>query len=400
MTLTTTSPLVEKTRINSIDLMRGIVMVIMALDHVRDFFHADANVFDPTDLTKTHPVLFFTRWITHYCAPTFVLLSGVAIRISEQRKSKKELSIFLLTRGLWLLVIEAVVMRFSFFFNFYYDFSFLQVIFVIGGSMIVLAALIHTSPRVIAAIAILLLLGHNAFDGNRLVPGDAGFVLWTILNQAGFLQIDPNHALIAAYPLIPWLSIALLGYTLGAWYQSTFDSEKRRRYLRITGLSFIAAFIILRGLNLYGDPGDWSTQKNFLFSVMSFINTTKYPVSLLYTLMTIGPVLIILSWMEKANLSLLKPLHVFGRVPLFYYILHFYIIHTVSLIAYMISHNKTFAEVDLHFNAGFGGIPFGVGYSLGIVFIVWICLVLFLYPLCKWYNNYKSTHTAWWLSYL
>jgi uncharacterized membrane protein len=271
---------------------------------------------------------------------------------------------------------------------------------VIGASMIVLAALIHLPYKIIAAIGILLLLGHNAFDGNRLVPGDTGFVWWTILNQAGPLQIDTGHVVIAAYPLLPWLSIMVLGYIIGSMYQPSFDGEKRRRYLLITGLSFIGLFIVFRSINLYGDPAYWSPQKNFIFSLMSFVNTTKYPVSLLYTFMTIGPVLVILSWMEQAKLSLLKPLNVFGRVPLFYYIIHFYLIHTASLLAYMISHNKSFSEVDLHFSVSFGGIPFGVGYPLGAVYLVWISVVIFLYPLCVWYNKYKSTRTNWWLSYL
>lgn len=380
--------------------MRGIVMVIMALDHTRDFFHVSANLFDPTDLEKTNPLLFFTRWITHYCAPTFVLLSGVAVRISEQRKSKKELSIFLLTRGLWLLVIEAVVIRFSFLFNFYYDLTFLQVIFVIGACMILLAALIHLPYKIIAAIGILLLLGHNAFDGNTLVADDPGFVWWSIFNQAGKIEIDPGHLVIAAYPVLPWLSIMILGYMIGSMYQTSFDSTKRKKYLLITGLSFIGLFIILRSMNVYGDPAHWSEQKNFIFSLMSFVNTTKYPVSLLYTFMTVGPVLIILSWMENVNLSRLKPIQVFGRVPLFYYILHFYLIHTTALLAYMITHNTSFAEINFHFQASFGGIPFGVGYPLAVVYLVWISVVIVLYPLCVRYNKYKSTHTHWWLSYL
>lgn len=380
--------------------MRGVVMVIMALDHIRDFFHVSANLFDPTDLEKTSPLLFFTRWITHYCAPTFVLLSGVAVRISEQRKSKKELSVFLLTRGLWLLVLEAVVIRFSFFFNFYYDFTFLQVIFVIGACMIALAALIHLPYKISTAIGILLLLVHNVFDGNRLEAGDPGFVWWAIFNQAGQIVIDPGHIVIAAYPVFPWLGIMLLGYTIGTMYQNSFDSGKRKKYLWITGLFFIGLFILLRSINLYGDPAYWSEQKNFIFSLMSFVNTTKYPVSLLYTFMTLGPVLVILSWMENINLSWLKPIQVFGRVPLFYYILHFYLVHTVALLAYMITYNKSFAEIDFHFQAGFGGIPFGVGYPLGIVYLVWISVVVLLYPLCVWYNKYKSTHNYWWLSYL
>jgi uncharacterized membrane protein len=399
MTALDNGTLTQKQRISSIDIMRGIVMVIMALDHTRDFYHFDNQFFDPTDLTKTTPVLFFTRWITHFCAPTFVFLSGVAIRISEARKTKKELSIFLLTRGLWLILLEVVVIRFSFFFNLYYDFTIFQVIWVIGASMIVLSALIHLPAKAVLVIGLLIVFGHNIFDTLPLHPEDPGFALWIILRQTGSIQVSENAQLFVPYPLLPWLGIMLIGYSIGKWYTAAFDAAKRRKLLLYTGLSAITLFILLRGFNVYGDPAHWSVQKNGMFTLMSFIKTTKYPVSLLYTLMTLGPVLIILSWMEKVNTSFLKPFVVFGRVPLFYYILHFYLIHSTALIAYMITTGKSFRELDFHFSAGFGGLPAGAGYTLGWVYVAWISIVLVLYPVCKWYNNYKSTHTQWWLSY-
>lgn len=401
MTVTQTGPLIQKARISSIDIMRGIVMVIMALDHTRDFFHADALVFNPTDLDKTNPVLFFTRWITHFCAPTFVLLSGVAARISLQRKTEKELSVFLLTRGLWLILLEIVVIRFSFFFNFYYDFSFFQVIWVIGASMAVLSALTYLPGNVVLIIGLVILFGHNAFDSmGRLGPNDPGYVIWTLLNQSGPIQFLPGKTLIVAYPLLPWLGIMLLGYGLGKWYTAAYDAEKRQKLLLYCGLFAIALFILLRGFNLYGDPASWTPQKNGVFTVMSFLNATKYPVSLLYSLMTVGPVLIILSWMEKVDLSFLNPFVVFGRVPLFYYIVHFYLIHTTAIILYLIMSEKSFGDLDFHFSNGFGGLPQGSGYSLGWAYVAWICIVVVLYPVCRWYNRYKSTHNEWWLSYL
>lgn len=392
--------LVEKPRISSIDLVRGIIMIIMALDHTRDFFHADANVFQPTDLTKTNPVLFFTRWITHFCAPAFVFLSGTAARISLQRKSKKELSVFLLTRGLWLVILEFTVVRFGILFNLYYDFIIMQVIWVIGASMIILSVLIYLPEIIVGILGLIIVFGHNIFDKYQLEPGDTGYAAWAILNQTGAIPLDANHLVLAFYPLIPWLGIMLVGYAVGKWYTRDFNPELRRKRLLMVGIAAIVLFVVLRFINIYGDPAPWSTQKDIVFTMLSFINCTKYPPSLLYTLMTLGPILIILSWMEGKELNSLKPALVFGRVPLFYYILHFYLIHLVSLVAYMIIHDKTLSEVDFHFGNAFGGIPTGFGYTLGIVYIVWMSVVVALYPVCKWYNRYKSTHSYTWLSYV
>jgi uncharacterized membrane protein len=399
-TATVNGVLVEKPRISSIDLVRGIIMIIMALDHTRDFFHADANVFQPTDLTKTNPILFFTRWITHFCAPTFVFLSGTAARISMQRKSKKELSMFLLTRGLWLVILEFTIVRFGILFNLYYDFVIMQVIWVIGTSMIVLSALVFLPEMVIGILGLIFILGHNAFDAHPLDPTDSGYTIWAILRQTGAIPLDANHLVLAFYPLIPWLGIMLAGYAIGKWYTREYDATQRRKQLLTAGIIAVLLFIVLRFINIYGDPAPWSTQKNIVFTILSFINCTKYPPSLLYTLMTLGPVLIILSWMEGKELNFLKPALVFGRVPLFYYVLHFYLIHTISLISYMVINDKSLSEVDFHFGNAFGGIPTGWGYSLGIVYIAWISVVVALYPVCKWYNRYKSTHSYTWLSYV
>jgi len=401
MTSVATGTLVEKSRINSIDLMRGIVMVIMALDHTRDFFHINANVFDPTDLTRTSPILFFTRWITHYCAPTFVFLSGVSIAISLERKTRKDLSFFLLTRGLWLVLLEVTFIRFSFVFNLYYDFNVFQVIWAIGMSMILLSALIFIPQRWLLIIGLVIVFGHSTFDFFRLQPEDKGYVVWTILRQAGFVPISEGHGLLALYPLIPWLGIMLTGIGLGQLYRSGFDSLKRKKLLLQLGAAAVALFIVLRLIDVYGDPQHWSVQKNWLFTLMSFLNCAKYPPSLLFTLMTLGPVLLLLSWMEGRELKILNPFLVFGRVPLFYYILHFYVIHAASLVAFMIRYDKSLSEVDFHFfHNTFGGIPFGVGYGLPWVYVAWATLIACLYPICRWYNHYKSTHRYVWLSYL
>jgi uncharacterized membrane protein len=396
----TADSLVEKPRIASIDIMRGIVMVIMALDHTRDFFHADVALFDPTDLTKTNPILFFTRLITHYCAPTFVFLSGVSAYISRQRKTAKELSLFLFTRGLWLIVLEFTVVRFGIIFNLYYDFIIFQVIWVIGASMIVLAAFVHFSPKVILGIGLVLVFGQNLLDVVQLAPGQPGHFWWAIIHQAGIVPLGTERICLAAYPLIPWLGIMLTGYGTGFLYHKNFDPAIRKKVLVYAGILAILLFVVIRYTNWYGDPSPWSPQKNSIFTLMSFVNVTKYPVSLLYTLMTLGPVLIILAWMENLKTNLLEPMRIIGRVPLFYYILHFYLIHVTALCLYMITTGTSWSEIDFHFSKGFGGIPRGIGYTLGWVYVAWISIVIALYPLCKWYHQYKSTHNRWWLGYL
>jgi uncharacterized membrane protein len=379
--------------------MRGIVMVIMALDHVRDFFHQGGLTSDPTSMATTTPAVFFTRWITHYCAPTFVFLAGTSIYLNSKRKEKNELSVFLLTRGLWLILLEVVVIRFGLFFNFYYDVLVFQVIWAIGASMVCMAALIHLSYRWILIIGLIIVFGHNITDAFALQPENSFFGVWGFIRQSGFFSLTPNTTLWVPYPVLPWLGIMILGYCLGKLY-TDFEPEKRQKLLLTIGLSAVGLFILLRLINIYGDPAPWSVQRTAVFTVMSFLNTTKYPVSLLYTLMTLGPVLIILSVMEKVNLNILKPFTVFGRVPLFYYILHFFLIHAVSLLFFMHKTGKSFSEIDFHFNQSFGGITAEGGYALRWVYVVWISLVIFLYPFCKWYNQYKSTHKHWWLSYL
>lgn len=392
--------LLEKPRVASIDIMRGIVMVIMALDHTRDYFHADVALFDPTNLAQTNPALFFTRIITHFCAPTFVFLSGVSAYISRQKKTTKELSLFLLTRGLWLIILEFTIVRFGLVFNWYYDFVIFQVIWVIGASMVVLAALVYINQKVILIIGLILVFGHNLFDLVPLKPDEDGYALWTIVRQAGSFSVAPGNLMHVAYPLVPWLGIMLSGYGSGFLYDRNFDPEKRKRILVYSGITILLLFIIIRYTNWYGDPSTWSVQKNTLFTFMSFINVTKYPVSLLYTLMTLGPVLILLAWIENLKKGALNPFRIVGRVPMFYYILHFFLIHFSALCAYTIITGVSWSDLDFHFSKGFGGIPPGAGYSLGWVYVAWLSIVITLYPLCKWYHRYKSTHNDWWLSYI
>jgi uncharacterized membrane protein len=407
-TVSVSSPqvLTGKARIWSIDILRGIVMVIMALDHARDFFHKGGLFNDPANLANTTPVLFFTRWITHFCAPAFVFLAGTSIYIASKRKSKNELSMFLLTRGFWLIVLEFVVVRFSFFFNFYYDILIMQVIFAIGASMVLMAGLIRLPYSVILSLGALITVSRNIFDsGPGATPSDAAAAtapvtpLGAILFQGGFFNLTPTNSVFVIYPLIPWLGILMLGYALGKLY-TDYDPATRQKLLMRIGLSAVALFIVLRLINVYGDPSPWAVQKNGMFTFMSFLNTTKYPISLLFALMTLGPALIILSLLEKVNSSILKPFHVIGQVPLFYYVLHFFILHAAALFLFMNKTGKSFSEIDLHINAGFGGLTGESGYSLGWVYVAWLSVVLFLFPFCYWYAKYKSSHKSWWLSYL
>lgn len=395
-----TDVLTEKRRIASVDMMRGMVMVIMALDHARDFFHADAFVQDPTDLETTTPVLFFTRFITHFCAPTFVLLAGTAARISQQRKSRTELSRFLLTRGLWLVLLELTVIRFSFFFQLYYDVTIFQVIWAIGISMVLLSVAIRLSFNTILALGLIITFGHDLLHAITLTATDPFVIIWTFIHQSNFIELAPGISALVPYPFLPWFGILLLGYCLGEWYTNNFDDARRRKLLVQTGVSAILLFLVLRFFNLYGDPSPWTEQKNAIYTLLSFLNVTKYPVSLQYTLLTLGPVLVGLSLLERLQTNALRPLIAFGRVPLFYYVLHFYLLHLGALVLYMIGSGKTLSEIDFHFNAGFGGLPPGYGYPLFAAYIAWLAVVIILYPVCKAYNRYKSSHRHWWLSYI
>ena len=299
-----------RARLGSIDLLRGLVMIVMVLDHTRDYVHTGGLVADPTNLATTTPMLFLTRWVTHYCAPIFVFLAGVGAYLQLSRgMTTRDLSRFLVTRGLWLVVLEFTVIRVTTWFN--VDYSLLanfQVIWTLGVSMIVLAALIHLPLGAIAAFGMAMVVGHNAFDGIRVAswqgPGSpvpsAWDKLWILLHQgAEFVPVfgGSGPVVFVIYPLVPWVGVIALGYVCGSLY--TLDPGRRRVLLRRIGLALIAAFIVIRATNIYGDPRPWAPQGTMLFSVFSFVNTTKYPVSLLYLLMTIGPALLALAWFES-----------------------------------------------------------------------------------------------------
>jgi uncharacterized membrane protein len=389
---------INRQRISAVDVARGLIMVIMALDHTRDYFHADAFVFDPTNLEKTNTALFFTRWITHFCMPGFVFLSGLSASISLQRKSKAELSLYLLRRGIWLVILEFTVLRFGYFFNFYFDVTILSVLWVFGICMMLLAALIHLPVRAILILGLMIVSGHNLLSGDSVEPTSIWVAPWTIFMSIGFLPVTPNVAFVVSYPILPWLGIMLLGYSLGTWYMNTEVATRIKHLLR-TGIVCVVAFLVFRFINLYGDPSPWSTQQTSWYTILSFLNTSKYPPSFLFTLMTIGPLLMLLAWLEKFEIKP-APLLTFGRVPLFYFIAHFYLIHALALISTMLRSGKSFAEIDLHFAKSFGGITPEGGYSLPWVLLIWVVIVLLMYPLCKAYDHVKSQHPGTFLSYL
>jgi uncharacterized membrane protein len=381
-------------RIDSVDFLRGIVMVLMALDHVRDYF-TNAH-FDPLDLSQTNAALFFTRWITHFCAPVFVFLAGTGAFLSSTRgKTKPEISKFLFTRGLWLIFLELTVVRFGWLFNFDYTFTFGQVIWAIGWSMIALSALIYLSANAVGIFGIVIIAVHNLFDG--VTPGQAGVFawLWQILHYGGGITFAEGYVFFAAYPLIPWIGVMTAGYGFGKIL--LLEEKKRNKILIRLGLSLSFAFIIIRAINFYGDANTWTSQKSFLFTFLDFMDTTKYPPSLLYLLMTLGPAIAILPLLEKVKSFSNKFFVTFGRVPMFYYIIHIPFIHLLAVIfALLAGINPDF----MFSNTGPWAWTGEWGYSLFIVYLVWVGVVLSLYPLSLWFSNVKKRKKNWWLSYL
>lgn len=393
-------PTINQKRIYSIDLLRGLVMIIMALDHVRDYFHASAYAYDPLDLDKPSIALFFTRWITHYCAPVFVFLAGTSAFLIGQKKSKKELSFFLVKRGLWLIFIELIVSNFGWNFALTFPSLLFIVIWALGVSMIILAALIHLPKKLILLLGIILVAGHNLLDNIHVEGNSLPAFGWSLLHDQRMFTWN-GKILLVGYPVLPWIGVMALGYCLGNLYTPTYGANKRKKSLLYIGLSAIGLFILLRFINIYGDPSPWSLQRTPVLTFLSFIKATKYPPSLLFVLMTLGPAVLFLAFTEKANGSLAKVVSVYGRVPMFYYLVHIYVIHLLAMLC-----SEIFTAYDWRFwilnkPLWFNDELKGYGFALGIVYLVWIIVVVGLYPLCKKYDRYKQSHKEkWWLSYL
>jgi uncharacterized membrane protein len=390
-------------RVDAIDLLRGVVMVIMLLDHTREFFHREALNFDPTDPTKTHALLFFTRWITHFCAPIFVFLAGTGAYLRAARgESKSSLAKFLVTRGLWLIVLELTVIRVIVWFNFDFHFAFmLQVIWVIGVSMIVLAGLIYLPLRVVAAGSIAIIALHNLLDllpfqpHNPTTLADA---IWLLLHRQGLIFLPSGVYGLVIYPLIPWVAVLAVGYCFGALYE--WEAERRRRVLLRLGAGLLIGFVALRGLNVYGDPSRWSVQDSAVRTVLSFLNVSKYPPSLLFLLLTLGAGILGLWWFERAGQGIISRAFVtFGRVPMFFYIGQWLVAHGLAvLVGYLAGQPVGWLFATMMDQPRPN--PGNLGFSLWVVYVAWLAGLLLLYPLCRWFAGVKRRRRDWWLSYL
>lgn len=365
-------------RVESIDLLRGLIMIIMALDHVRDYFHAAAFTDDPLNLQTTTPILYFTRWITHFCAPLFMFLSGTSAFLVGSRKGKKALSRFLLTRGLWLIFLELTIVNFAWFFNIRFTVVFTGVIWALGVSMIALAGLIYLPRIAILIFSLLMVFGHNLLDSVSVPGTNWPAYLWSLPHQFNFFQVD-GYIIFAAYPVIPWIGVMALGYCLGTIYTKDVNAERRKKILLLLGAGAILLFAVLRYINVYGDPSPWSPQKTSLLTFFSFMKVSKYPPSLFYILITVGPGLLFLAFSEKWNSWLSEKIKVIGRVPMFYYLVHIYLIHLGAMIATNFTGHKWSDMWGLNTWVNFEPNLRGYGFSLGIVYIVWAALIVVLY---------------------
>ena len=379
-----------RTRLASIDLLRGLAMVVMALDHTRDFFAAGG--FNPRDVTD--PALFLTRWITHFCAQTFILLAGISAFLYGTGRQTGEVSRYLFTRGCWLVLIEVTLVRVGWSFNFHFDHLVLQVIFAIGASMIVLAALIHLPRWAIATVGVVMIAGHNMLDGVKAEQLGAAAPIWNLLHQPGLLDLGTNLKLFVLYPLIPWIGVMATGYSLGPLF--TIERGVRVRRLCILGGAITAGFVILRATNLYGDPTPWAVQDHLFATWLSFINCEKYPPSLLYLGMTLGPALLLLAAFERAMGMVVDWITTFGRVPFFYYVVHIFLIHALAIVFAW----ATIGEAPWLLGAFPPQKPAGYGLGLAGIYTVWVLVVISLYPACRWFADIKRRRTEWWWSYL
>ena len=387
----------KRERLESVDVVRGLIMILMALDHTRDYLGTSAS---PTNIGTVTVALFFTRWITHFCAPTFFLLTGTGAYLSLRRKSKRELSRFLFTRGLWLIFLELVVVRaLGFQFNLDFRVTMLYILWALGWSMIALSLLMYAPIRAVTAVGVVMILTHNLFDSVRAASLGIFAPLWTVLHAPGLLYADKTHFVLAAYVLIPWIGVTAVGYGLGPIF--TWAPERRRKFLLNSGLALTAAFFVLRALNVYGDPAPWSTQRAPIFTALSFLNANKYPPSLLFLLMTLGPVLLVLRAVDGRTPALLRPALIYGKVPLFYYILHLSLIH---LIAVAVCYYENGAIHWMFESPTLANIPFtqppGWGLALPWVYMWWAIVVISLYPACRWFAGVKQRRSDPWLSYL
>jgi len=372
-------------RLDSIDLLRGLVMVVMALDHTRDFFSASG--LNPRDVAD--PALFVTRWITHFCAPAFIFIAGISAFLHGPGRGTGEISRYLFTRGLWLVLIEFTVVRLGWTFNFHFDHLVVQVIAAIGASMIALSALVYLPRWAIATIGIVMIAGHNMLDGIKAEQFGAAAPVWGLLHQPGYFNLTPGFTLAVLYPLVPWIGVMATGYALGPLFK--LKHALRVRGLLALGAAITIGFVLLRATNLYGDPVPWTAQHSTLATLLSFVNCEKYPPSLLYLMMTLGPTLLLAGALDGARGTIAGWITTFGRVPFFYYLAHLYLLHALAILfAWATIGNAVLTA---------GQKPAGYGLGLAGIYVVWLGVVISLYPLCRWFAAIKRQRNGWWWSY-
>ncbi len=390
-------------RIQSVDAVRGAIMMLMAIDHIRDYVARTAQQFLPNDLTRTTPAIFLTRWITHFCAPVFMLTAGLGAYfwMTRGHHSKGELSRLLVSRGIWLIVLEVTILRLILLsqISFTANPVILMILWAIGISMIALAGLIYLPKRTIAALSIAIITLHNLLDPVPAERFERAAWIWDILHQQNVFKFHGiNFA--TAYPVLPWIGLVAGGYCLGTVFE--WDAHRRRNFLVTTGLTLAAAFVVVRAVNIYGDPLRWSHQASPVFTVLSFLNVTKYPPSLDFLLMTLGPALIAMAWLEQFHFRFTNPLMVFGRVPFFYYGAHLLLAHLIEIGMNFVRYGaKPFLLMaPPSMGSPSALFPGDYGFPLWTVYAVWVVVLLLLYPACLWFARLKQRRHDGWLTYL
>ncbi len=388
-------------RLEAIDFLRGLVIVIMALDHTRDFFMV-GHAQDPTRDPHATAALFFTRWITHFCAPVFVLLAGVSVGLMTARRSQNQLTRFLLTRGLWLIFVEIFIIATAETFSPFgiaqvggLIFVPMQVIWAIGSSMVALSALQRLGRKACFALGFAIVAGHNLLD--RVWPAsklpDQQWPAWVALHSQMSLHLGP-YLFLLIYPLLAWIGVMTLGFGISGVFE--LPAERRYQLLLWPGVAITAGFVILRALGVYGDPSAWHLQPGAnVATALSFLNTTKYPPSLLYLMMTLGPSAVLCSLADRMPAAVKSVLITYGRVPFAFYVAHFYLIHLLSVLLGMLQGFRPGQMMTV-----FRFYPAGYGVGLPGVYAAWALVVVLLYPLCRCVGSVKSKRRDWWLSYV
>ena len=390
-------------RIQSVDALRGAIMMLMAIDHIRDYVARSAQQFLPTDLTRTTPALFFTRWITHFCAPVFMLTAGLGAYfwLTRGHHSKSELSWLLMSRGIWLIVLEVTILRLVFFsqISFTANPVILIILWAIGISMIALAGLIYLPRHVVAAVSIAMIGLHNLLDQVSAEAFGRAAWMWNILHQQNVFTFH-RITFVTAYPVLPWIGVMAGGYCLGTVFE--WDEHRRRTFLVQMGLALAAAFVVLRAVNIYGDPLRWSHQASPVVTLLSFLNVRKYPPSLDFLLMTLGPAMVVMAWLEKFHFHFTNPLIVFGRVPFFYYGTHLLLAHLIAIGMNFVRYGaKSFLLIAPPSMGSSNDLfPVDYGFPLWTVYAVWVFVLALLYPACLWFARLKQDRHDWWLTYL